>query len=466
MIKAIVGAGGKTSLIKKMAYDYVKQGKNVFVTTSTHMFIENDTLLSDDHNEIIEHMMKNHYVMAGIKEHNKIKALSIDTYNKVCEYADVVLIEADGSAHYPLKFLKDNEPVIYNNVDEIIIVFGMHSLEQLAKDAVFRFELNHRYYNLKEDDVIDEIHLMNIVKKGYVDILKEKYSDKKISVYGANANNLYQKVIASLIEYGQDVSLVKKEWFNQTPPLIILGAGHVSLSLVKMASALGFYIKVIDDRKDLVNKERLNEADELICDSFENLDQYLENQAIYVVVTREHKDDFTCVKAILNRNNYSYLGMIGSRTKISKTYDNLKKIGFKQEQLDTIFAPIGLNIHARTPAEIAVSILAEIINEKNKKHVSSVSKELLNINDDGVLCIIIEKTGSSPRGIGSMMFVGKDYIIDSIGGGAVEYKAIEDARTINEVFIKEYCLNDKAKMELGMICGGINKLLFIPVKRR
>lgn len=465
MIFAVVGAGGKTSLIKKLAQKYALEGKKVFITTSTHMFIEKETLLSDDPKEIIEYMDKNKIVMAGIKDHNKIKALSMDTYYKVCEQSDVVFIEADGSKHLPLKFLNDNEPVIYDNVDEIIIVYGMHALNQKAKDCIFRLELCHQYYNIDEYEIIDEKHLVNIVKKGYIDVMKEKYNDKKISLYGANAKTLYEKVISSLIDADYDISLVNKDWFTCAPTLIILGAGHVSMFLVKMASLLGFYIKVIDDRKDLLTKDRLEGADELICDSFDNIDIYLQDDAYYVVVTREHKDDFKCVKAILNRGLYRYLGMIGSKTKISKTYENLYNTGITKEQTDTIFAPIGLDIQARTPAEISISILAEIINEKNKISVSSISRELSEVNDDGVLCIIIEKSGSSPRGVGSMMFVGKDYIIDSIGGGAVEHQAIKDARTIDRVCIKDYSLNDRTKMELGMICGGTNKVLYIPIKK-
>lgn len=461
MVISVVGAGGKTTLIKKLASYYASKGKKVFITTSTHMFIEEDTLLSDDPNEIIEHLNNHQIVMAGVKENNKIKSLSIDTYIEVCKHADVVLVEADGSKHLPLKFLKENEPVIYENTDEIIIVYGMHALNQKAKDVVFRLELS----NINEDEIITEQHLMNIVQKGYVDVLKEKYKDKKITLYGANAKTLYEKVIASLIEANEDVSLVKKEWFATEPKLIIMGAGHVSLALVEMASLVGFDIKVIDDRNDLVTKERFEGANELICDSFDHIDNYLEEDAYYVVVTREHKDDFKCVKAILNKGKYTYLGMIGSKTKIAKTYENLYQVGISKAQTDTIFAPIGLNINARTPSEIAVSILAEIIHEKNKISISSVSKQLLEVDDDGVLCIIIEKSGSSPRGVGSMMFVGNGYTIDSIGGGAVEHQAIEDSKTIKDVCIKEYSLNDRTKLELGMICGGYNKVLFIPIKK-
>ena len=97
MIQAFVGAGGKTSLIRKLARKYRAEGKKVFVTTTTHMFIEEDTILSDDAEEIISILEREGYVHAGIPEGRKIKALSEDTYRKVCKIADVVLVEADGS---------------------------------------------------------------------------------------------------------------------------------------------------------------------------------------------------------------------------------------------------------------------------------------------------------------------------------------------------------------------------------
>ena len=117
MIVAVVGSGGKTTLIKKLASQYRSEGKTVFVTTTTHMFIEGDTLLTDDAERILQVLKKNGYVMAGIPEGEKIKALSRETYEAVCAHADVVLVEADGSKHMPLKYPNDSEPVIPENTD-------------------------------------------------------------------------------------------------------------------------------------------------------------------------------------------------------------------------------------------------------------------------------------------------------------------------------------------------------------
>ena len=462
MIQAFVGAGGKTSLIRKYVNQYRAEGKKVFVTTTTHMFIEEDTLLTDDGAEIICTLEKTGYAMAGISEGGKITALSAETYLEVCSHADVVLVEADGSKHMPIKFPNDNEPVIPANADEIIIVCGLQAIGRKAEEVSHRLELVKQCLHIENDTVITASHIQKLVQKGYVEPLKENDPEKKVRIEPNHDGSLYQRAIASLMKNGMDVSLIDAAWFAPQPVLIICGGGHVSCELVKMASCLDFRIKVIDDREEFANKERFPLADEVICDSFEHLENYLEPDAYYVVVSREHKDDFTCVKTILN-HSYQYLGMIGSKGKVQKNFENLRKAGATEEQIGTIHAPIGLKIGAVTPAEIAISILAEIIQEKNKIQISSVSRELLDTKEKGVLCIIIEKTGSSPRGVGSMMFVGEDKIIDSIGGGAVEYAAIRQAKDVTEPMIRDYDLSEKDKVELGMICGGRNKVLFIPV---
>ena len=104
MILAFVGSGGKTTLLKKMAAQFRSEGKTVLVTTTTHMFAEADTLLTDDAATIIQALQENGYAMAGIPDGAKIQALSKETFDAVCPHADVVLVEADGSKMLPLKY--------------------------------------------------------------------------------------------------------------------------------------------------------------------------------------------------------------------------------------------------------------------------------------------------------------------------------------------------------------------------
>ncbi len=462
MVKAVVGAGGKTTFIRREAEQYHRQGYKVFVTTSTHMLIEAHTLLTDDAKAIIRELEEKRYVMAGQRHGEKIKALSQKTYEAVCAHADVILIEADGSKHMPIKFPAAHEPVIYDNADEIVVVCGLHALGKTFKESAHRLELVKECLKVTEEDLVKPKHIQTLVTEGYIKPMKERYPDKKIIVKATHDDSLYQKVIAKMIESGVDTTLVKEEWFHTQPELIICGGGHVSYDLVKMASCLDFRIKVIDDREEFANKERFSMADEVVCDSFENLAKYMKKDAYYIVVTRGHKDDFDCVSTIL-KSEYQYLGMIGSKAKVKTTFENLANAGIPEKLIQTVHAPIGLKIGAKTPAEIAVSILAEIIQIKNEKSASFISRELAAVKEKGILCIITEKTGSAPRGEGCMMFVTEDKIIDTIGGGAIEFEAIQDAKNISEVTIKEYQLNNTQAQNLGMICGGTNKVLFVPL---
>ena len=143
---------------------------------------------------------------------------------------------------------------------------------------------------------------------------------------------------------------------------------------------------------------------------------------------------------------------------------HLLEAGFTQAQIDRVYAPIGLPIGAVTPAEIAVSILGQIIQEKNKGHAASVDRALLEVTGPGVLCVITEKWGSAPRGVGSMMFVGKENVLGSVGGGEPEYRVIRQARECSAFCLQEYELNRNLVNGLDMICGGGIKVVFIPIK--
>lgn len=462
MITAIVGSGGKTSLIKELATKYREDGKTVFVTTTTHMFVEEDTLCTDDANCILARLKEHGYVMAGIGDGGKIKGLSPETYEAVCKAADITLVEADGSRRHPFKYPNDTEPVIPANTDEILIVCGLHSLGKTAKDCCHRLELVKACLGIEEDTRITPIHAQQLVTEGYLKPLRKKYPKKKISIVARHDGSLYQRALAAMLQQEADVSPIREEWFCPQPRLIICGGGHVAKEVAAMAAHLDFCIRVIDDREDLMTQARFPTADEVICDSYDNIEKHLEPGACYVVVTPDHKADYRCVSAILS-TQYAYLGMIGSKRKVAAAEEQLRKDGFTEAQIQSIFAPIGLPIGAVTPAEIAISILAQIIQEKNKTHAASADRSLLEVKESGVLCIITHKQGSSPRGVGSMMFVGENQVLGSIGGGEGEFLATKDARKTATVITREYKLNNKRADGLDMVCGGTIQVLFIPV---
>lgn len=183
MIIAVVGSGGKTTLIKKLAEQYRTEGKTVLVTTTTHMFIEADTLLTDDADTILRALREKSYAMAGIPAGIKFCALSPETFRTVSKYADVVLVEADGSKHMPLKFPNATEPVIPPKVEEIVVVWGPQGLGKPAREVCHRLELVMDCLGIDGDTPITREHVKCLVEKGYLKPLKQRYPDAKIEVY-------------------------------------------------------------------------------------------------------------------------------------------------------------------------------------------------------------------------------------------------------------------------------------------
>jgi xanthine dehydrogenase accessory factor len=148
-----------------------------------------------------------------------------------------------------------------------------------------------------------------------------------------------------------------------TPPtLYIFGGGHISLPLAKIGKLLGFKIAVIDDRAEFANADRFPEADTIIAEDFNKSFSRLkiDKSSYIVIVTRNHQyDDMVLEWAVGTKAKY--LGMIGSKTKTKAVFSHLLAKGIAKEKLARVHAPIGVEINAQTPEEIAVSILAEII---------------------------------------------------------------------------------------------------------
>ena len=146
-----------------------------------------------------------------------------------------------------------------------------------------------------------------------------------------------------------------------SPRLYIVGAGHVGFHLGRLAAGADFHVHVVDDREKFANNERFPGADisvEPIPEWLHRVD--LPASAYVVVVTRGHSHDLDALRALAARD-LRYLGLIGSRAKVARIYEALLQEGMPAECLDRVHAPIGLEIGAVTPAEIAVSILAELI---------------------------------------------------------------------------------------------------------
>ncbi len=152
------------------------------------------------------------------------------------------------------------------------------------------------------------------------------------------------------------------EVVESKPVFLVVGAGHIGRSLVQLADFLDFHVAVLDDREDFADAARLPEADQVICEDYETaIDAFPINANTFIVmVTRGHKQDELALRKCLGRGA-GYVGMIGSKRRTSAVLQHLRDEGFDRAELAAVRTPIGLDIGAETPEEIAISIMAEII---------------------------------------------------------------------------------------------------------
>jgi len=153
------------------------------------------------------------------------------------------------------------------------------------------------------------------------------------------------------------------------PPaaLYIFGAGHVSVSLYKVAKGAGFDVTVVDDREAYANRERFPEAKEIIAEDFDRaMARLAPNESAYlVIVTRGHRDDMRVLRWAV-QTSARYIGMIGSKRKTITIFQELTKEGLAANLFERVHAPVGLDIGAITPEEIAVAITAELIAARRR----------------------------------------------------------------------------------------------------
>jgi xanthine dehydrogenase accessory factor len=146
------------------------------------------------------------------------------------------------------------------------------------------------------------------------------------------------------------------------PRLYVFGAGHISKSISKIATLAGFATVIVDNREAFAHRDRFPEADEIFAEEYEDVFPKLpiRDTSYLVIVTRGHRDDMRVMRWAVG-TNAKYIAMIGSKRKVIGVVKELEKEGVPREAFDRVFAPMGLDIGAITPEEIAVSIVAEMI---------------------------------------------------------------------------------------------------------
>ena len=259
------------------------------------------------------------------------------------------------------------------------------------------------------------------------------------------------------------------EHLKRQAHLVICGGGHVSQQVIKLAGKVGFHVTVLEDRPYFADRAREAGADLVLCDAFEKSLQGIAGtpDTYFLVVTRGHRFDRACLEQILKKP-YAYVGMMASRGRSALLKKQMAGDGFDRKALDEMHTPVGLSIHAETPEEIAVSIVAELIQIKNQTkktagYDSLLMEYLTGVKEQGqpkVLATIIARRGSAPRSIGTKMLVlGDGRIIGTIGGGCMEsevqHQCLRLLREENEKS-RIVCADmtvSQAEDE-GMVCGG------------
>ncbi|MCR4908895.1 MAG: XdhC family protein [Lachnospiraceae bacterium] len=265
------------------------------------------------------------------------------------------------------------------------------------------------------------------------------------------------------------------------PKVVICGAGHVSIPIIRLSKMLGLKVTCIDDREEFAYNARETEADTVICEDFSTALKNLKSDAYtyYIIVTRSHEWDIDCLRAI-SEKSFAYVGMMGSARRVAVVKEKLLEEGLPERFILSLHAPIGLPIGAETPDEIAVSILSEIIEVKNRTgktygYPGEFLKTLSALQSDGsddkscVLATIVSKKGSAPRRIGTkMLILPKRKMVGSIGGGRAEAIVLEKARELlknkdGKPVLLDIDLSGEDAANQGMVCGGVLEVFLEPL---
>lgn len=301
-------------------------------------------------------------------------------------------------------------------------------------------------------------------------------------VYTSNSSLDWKTVIDNIPENKKSQTITVEgdriyiDFLRQSYNVVVCGAGHVSMAIIKMCKLLSLPVTVIDDRLIFANNAERAGADIVMCESFEEALNKIKGDSgtFFVIVTRGHRYDQICLEKIIQKDN-AYIGMIGSKVRVRKVLEFLEQKGITRDKLNEIHTPIGLKIGAETPEEIAVSIMAEIIEVKNKKIGKSafgndlmegiLSENLLDIPK--ALVTIVSRKGSAPREVGTKMLILKDgTMIGTIGGGCVEAELRQKALSCLDLNESRLFKNDMTGAEAeddGMVCGGIIEVFVEPI---
>ena len=264
------------------------------------------------------------------------------------------------------------------------------------------------------------------------------------------------------------------ERFGAVPQIVVCGGGHVAVSVVRLAKLLGLPVLAMEDRTEYAQDLRDAGADTVLCLPFAQALEQVPGGAetYFVVVTRAHAFDVACLEQILQKPA-AYVGMMGSRGRAALVRRQLLEAGVDAARVEAVQAPIGLAIGAKTAEEIALSILAQIVEVKNARPQTegfapallAAMEQAAQNGQPAVLATIIARHGSTPREVGSKMLLLPDgTTVGSVGGGIMEYRTRQAAAEMlagHTTSVQTVTFSADGKNEDAAVaaCGGSMELL-------
>lgn len=245
----------------------------------------------------------------------------------------------------------------------------------------------------------------------------------------------------------------------------------MAIAVIRIAKMLEFHITVVEDRLSFADDARRAGADQVLCDDFSNALKTISGDldTCFLIVTRGHRYDEQCLE-VIKEKPFGYLGMMGSRRRTAMVREHMKEQGVSEKIIQKLHAPVGLSIGAETPEEIAVSIMAEIIQCMHSSAVGSLFPEEIvealqrEADQPSVLATIMERKGSAPRSVGTKMLIQKDrHCAGTIGGGCAEAEVLQEGlallRREDRISVCQISMTAREAEEEGMVCGGVITVL-------
>ena len=280
---------------------------------------------------------------------------------KMAVSADGSFCGTIGGGIMEFKLVEKAKMMLQKNETDVLLMWQYHDKQhseqsgmicsgnQLNAFVPLNFKQLYTIQSILESIEKNEQKIIQLSQKG-IALLQDSNKENSIGFHQISENNWW---------FG--------EWTNKQPVIHIIGGGHVGLALSEMMLFLDFYVHLYDDREDLNTIKSNTFANEKHIINYEKMgDKFINCSNDFVVVmTVGYRTDKLVLKQLINQP-FKYLGMLGSANKIKQLFEELTAEGVSAEKMNKVFTPVGLNIYSKTNKEIAVSIAAEIIREKNR----------------------------------------------------------------------------------------------------